>query len=178
MSLSPPVDRQPIHSRHVICEGYRRDDGLWDIEGRIRDTKAYEFTTQARGLIPVGEPIHEMVVRITIDDEFVIRQAEAVTEYAPYPVCGDVAPDFAALVGLRLGAGFRRQLIDRVGGLKGCTHLVELMGPIATTAFQTVFPLVHHHAVDGRRPGIIDQCHALAADGPIVARQWPQHAKR
>jgi hypothetical protein len=26
----------------------------------------------------------------------------------------------------------------------------------------------------GDRPSIIDTCHALAADGPVVRREWPQ----
>jgi len=37
MPLSPPVGRQHLHTRRVVCQGFFRDDGLWDIEGRITD---------------------------------------------------------------------------------------------------------------------------------------------
>ncbi len=38
MPLSPPAaSREHIHTRVVECRGYRRDDGLWDIEGHITD---------------------------------------------------------------------------------------------------------------------------------------------
>jgi hypothetical protein len=64
-----------------------------------------------------------------------------------------------------------------LGGVRGCTHLVELLGPIATTAFQTVYPARAQREA-GRpvtqRPGIVDSCHAYASDGPIVKRRWPQ----
>ena len=42
MPLSAPVPRQTIHDRHVHCAGFHRDDGLWDIEGHLRDTNDSE----------------------------------------------------------------------------------------------------------------------------------------
>ena len=53
-------------------------------------------------------------------------------------MCGDIAPDFKKLIGLRIGGGFHRAVRERLGGVHGCTHIVELLGPVATTAFQTV----------------------------------------
>ncbi|HRE16891.1 MAG TPA: hypothetical protein PLW86_07450, partial [Rhodocyclaceae bacterium] len=61
-------------------------------------------------------------------------------------------------------------------GVNGCTHIVELMGPIATTAFQTIYPILSREREEQGRPPVIDTCHALAADGPVVAMIWPQHA--
>ncbi|MBT8434953.1 MAG: DUF2889 domain-containing protein, partial [Gammaproteobacteria bacterium] len=34
MPLTKPVKRKLAHTRVVTCQGYRREDGLWDIEGR------------------------------------------------------------------------------------------------------------------------------------------------
>ncbi len=178
MSLSPPAARTHIHTRQVICQGYRRDDGLWDIEGMVLDTKTYDCRPRAGyDAIPAGHPVHRMRIRVTIDDTLVIRQAEAITEDAPFPPCGEIAPSFASLVGLSLGDGFQRELRRRFGGTNGCTHLVELMGPIATTAFQTLYPILSHEQGESERPKVIDSCHALAADGPVVARAWPQFAR-
>ncbi|PKU22772.1 DUF2889 domain-containing protein [Telmatospirillum siberiense] len=179
MSLSPPADRRPIHTRRVVCQGFRRNDGLWDIEGHLIDTKAYDFANRDRGgVIAAGEPIHEMVVRLTIDDAYIIRKAEAVTLHAPFSICGAVAPAFSSLEGVCLGPGFLRTVRERFGKTAGCTHLVELMGPLATTAFQTLAPLIGAEAGNGARPRIIDSCHALAADGEVVAREWPQFSTR
>lgn len=42
MPLSPPEPREHIHSRDIILRGYRREDGLWDIEAHLTDTKTYD----------------------------------------------------------------------------------------------------------------------------------------
>lgn len=178
MSLSAPAPRQPIHTRQVVCQGFRRDDGLWDIEGRLLDTKSYDFTNRARGIITAGEPVHEMAIRVTIDDGYIIHKVEALTLHAPFAICGVVAPGFAALEGLSIGPGFLRAVRERFGGVAGCTHLIELMAPIATTAFQTLAVLVGPESGNGARPRIIDSCHALAADGDAVAHHWPRFSTR
>ena len=46
MPLSPPVGRQLLHTRRVTCQGFFREDGLWDIEGRITDEKSYEHANE------------------------------------------------------------------------------------------------------------------------------------
>lgn len=174
MPLSPPVEREEIHQRDVICRGYHRADGLWDIEGRLTDRKTYDFDTHDRGRIAAGEPIHDISVRLTIDEDMVIRAIEVAMDSTPYGICGAIAPEFGDLVGLRVGAGFLREVRRRHGGTSGCTHVVEMFGPLATTAYQT---LVRARAkkglAPGERPGLIDTCHAHAADGPVVKRRWP-----
>src|SRR3546814_4645690 len=60
MPLSPPVERTCLHNRTYDFHGYQRADGLWDIEGRIVDTKSYPFANQDRGEIPPGEALHDM----------------------------------------------------------------------------------------------------------------------
>jgi len=175
MALSPPAARTQIHTRTVVCEGFRRDDGLWDIDARLLDTKTYAFPNHDRGgAIEPGEAIHEMVVRVTVDEHYTIHEVEAETLNAPFNICAQIAPSFAALKGVNMGPGFLRELKARFSGTHGCTHIVELMGPIATTAFQTIAPLSREKMGEATRPRILDTCHALAADGPVVKREWPK----
>ena len=175
MPLSPPAARQHIHTRTVQLNGYRRDDGLWDVEGHLVDIKSYNFPNKDRGgAIPAGEPVHEMWVRLSIDAHYHIHQVEVVTDHAPFFLCGDITPDFQKLVGLNLGPGFLKELRSRFGGVHGCTHIVELLAPIATTAFQTLAPLVKSELRGHKRPRILDTCHALDSSGPIVQREWPE----
>jgi hypothetical protein len=195
MPLSPPVGRQHLHTRRVTCQGFFRDDGLWDIEGRITDEKAYEHSNEWRGPLKPGDFVHDMSIRLTLDHKFTIVDVEAVTDKSPYRICGDVAPDFRKLIGLRIGGGFHRAVRERLGGVHGCTHIVELLGPVATTAFQTVasgkarelnrlhrakagtLPKPEAGAVTRskapRRPYVIDTCHAWASDGEVVKRWAP-----
>ena len=191
MPLSPPIGRQHLHTRRVTCQGFFREDGLWDIEGRITDEKSYEHANEWRGPIKPGDLVHDMSIRLTLDNKFTIVDVEAVTDKSPYRICGDVAPDFKKLIGLRIGGGFHREVRARLGGVHGCTHIVELLGPVATTAFQTIssgkareLERAHRAKSDpapredapskpGRKPYVIDTCHAWAADGPVVRRWAP-----
>ena len=193
MPLSPPVGRQHLHTRRVTCQGFFRDDGLWDIEGRITDEKTYEHANEWRGLLKAGDFVHDMSIRLTLDHKFTIVDVEAVTDKSPYRICGGIAPDFKKLIGLRIGGGFHREVRARLGGVHGCTHIVELLGPVATTAFQTVSSGKArelnraHRAKNGnlpapatkstarpRKPYVIDTCHAWSADGEVVKRWAPQ----
>ena len=178
MPLTAPAEREHLHTRQVTCQGFRRADGLWDIEAQLSDVKTFSFPNRDRGgEIRAGEPVHLMSLRLTLDLDFNIHAVEAVTDESPYRICGEAAAGMQQLVGLRIGAGWMRQVRVRVGGTAGCTHLIELLGPLATTAYQTM-----HWAREERanaqpqrdRPGILDTCHALASDSEVVKRQWPQ----
>ena len=192
MPLSPPVGRQHLHTRRVTCQGFYRDDGLWDIEGRITDEKTYEHGNEWRGPLKPGDLVHDMSIRLTLDHRFTIVDVEAVTDSSPYRICGSITPDFKKLIGLRVGAGFNKAVRERLGGTHGCTHLVELLGPVATTAFQTAGSRrandlqAAHRARIGkpakprdpskppRRPYGLDSCHAWASDGEVAKRWVPQ----
>ena len=80
MPLSKPAARKHIHTRDIKCHGFERDDGLWDIEGRLTDTKTYTFDNHDRGGIAAGEPIHDMLIRLTLTGDMVVAAAEASTE--------------------------------------------------------------------------------------------------
>lgn len=177
MPLSKPAPRQHLHDRRVHCAGYRRDDGLWDIEGHLVDTKTYGFDNAHRGRIEPGVPVHQMWLRITVDDDLVIQAVEATTEHGPYRICPDITPSYQRLVGLKVGPGFRRRVAERVGGVEGCTHLSELLGPMATTAFQTMAGRrrARQAAEPGRPPRFLDTCHAHARTSVVVKELYPQH---
>jgi hypothetical protein len=194
MPLSPPIGRQHLHTRRVVCQGFFRDDGLWDIEGRITDEKTYEHANEWRGPLKPGDFVHDMSIRLTIDHTFTIVDAEAVTDSSPYSMCGDIAPAFRKLIGLRIGGGFHRAVRERLGGVHGCTHIVELLGPVATTAFQTVSSKKardlnrEHREKTGtlpprdpsaapkprRKPYMLDTCHSWASDSEVTKR-WVPH---
>jgi hypothetical protein len=182
MPLPPAAPREHLHTRRIETRGYRREDGLWDIEGTLVDTKTYAFWSHAHGDMPAGQPVHDMTIRLTIDDELVIHEAAGFMDHTPYSICGNAAFNVEDLKGLKIGAGWTRRAHKLMGGRRGCTHLFELLRPIATTCFQTMsgsrFRADKEHNTKpenvGKRPFFIDSCHALAADGDIVKDFWPQ----
>jgi hypothetical protein len=45
--LTPQRPREPLHRRSIEIHGYKRDDGLFDIEGHLVDTKSIDFKLAA-----------------------------------------------------------------------------------------------------------------------------------
>ena len=168
----PAVGREPLHRRSIEIVGYRRKDGLFDIEGRLLDRKDVPFTVGGREL-PPGAPVHAMWLRITVDRELRIVDAAACTEAMPYEgQCDRITPDYAKLIGLSIGPGYLRHVKELLGGVRGCTHITELAASLATAAFQTF-------AGQGlmpseRKPAQLDRCHALDTHGETVARFYPK----
>lgn len=177
MPLSPPTGREALHDRRVECRGFRRDDGLFDIEAHMVDTKTYGFPNTERGLIAPGEPVHDMWLRVTVDEDLTVKAIEAAMDAAPFGICPDIAPAYAVLIGEKIGAGWTQTIRRLLGGTKGCRHLVELLGPVATVAFQTIVPLRERTrgiSESAGKPPHLDSCHALASDGEVVKRHYPK----
>ncbi|WP_432695338.1 DUF2889 domain-containing protein [Marinobacterium sp. YM272] len=182
MPLSTPTERSLSHTRRVTCHGFKRADGLWDIEAHMIDTKTadIELYEHENGILPAGEALHEMSIRITVDLELNILDAEAVMDNHPLRICPSIAERYTLLKGLRIEAGFTRKTKELFGGTSGCTHLLELLGPLATTAFQSV----HKERADQIEantgetpPPVLNGCHALAEFSPAVKEHWPQYYK-
>lgn len=188
MPLTEPAPREPLHTRRIEIEGFARADGLWEIEAHLTDARAYAFDNAWRGRIEPGEFLHEMRLRLTLDDGLMVLAAEAVTENSPHQVCPKAAEQYRALVGLKVGPGWTRQAREAIAAPDGCTHLTELLAQMATVAYQTIFPVLSRRAKArgeargefggrrGGRPALLDSCHAYRADGELARRLWPEFA--
>ena len=162
-------------------QAYAREDGLYDVEGHLTDTKPQDFTVTAGPLRPAGTAIHGMWLRLTIDDQFLVHEIAAATDASPYGDCLGAPPTLQAMVGVRIGAGWTREIKERLGGVKCCTHLMEMLAPLGTVAFQSLIAIVRARATAtdaNGRPLAIDSCYALAGHRSVVAIRWPEHATR
>lgn len=184
MPLPAHCPRELLTGRTITCEGYLRDDGLIDVEGRLVDARGYETRNDWRGAVPKGQPVHEMWVRLTIDDQLIVQEAVAATDHAPYPMCREILPNLERLVGLSVTGGFKKQVRARIGGTAGCTHILALIDAISNVAVHAVAGkrrdlgrdrmLGTYGTRDGKVHPLIGSCHSYAPDSPIVARLWPE----
>lgn len=178
MPMSAAAPRSLQHTRTVTCRGYKREDGLWDIEGHLTDIKTIATPMKERndGWIPAGEPIHDMTLRLTIDLDMLIHDVASSMDLTPYRLCPDITPQYQRLKGLRIASGFTRTTREMFGGIQGCTHLLELLGPIATTAFQATHKeqLARLEQIPDGRPFMLDSCHAFDTRGTMVQQHWPR----
>jgi hypothetical protein len=130
---SSAVQRRHIHTRRIVCEAFEREDGLWDVEANMSDVKTYD-SERAQA----GEAVHDMWIRLTLDTKFVIHAVESAMDSYPRVECPHAVNPMKELVGVRIGAGWQTEVRKRIGGALGCTHLRELLAPMATTAMQAM----------------------------------------
>jgi Protein of unknown function (DUF2889) len=166
-----PVVRTRLHTRRVSYEGFQRDDGLFDMEGHLTDIKDHDYALLT-GVRAAGDAIHDMWVRITIGRDCVIRAIEVRTDRMPYPgACDQITSAYSALVGMSLLHGFRKSVHAAMGGVKGCSHLTELLAQAPTAAIQMFAGLMHE--IDGdAKPFQLDRCHALETSTDTVRRYY------
>ena len=184
MPLPISAARTLKHKRAVTIEVYCRDDGLWDIDACLADTKTHDIKL-THGMLPAGKPIHELWLRLTVDRNADVIDAFAVSDAVPFcGYCDTIGPAYRKLVGLNLLKGFRQGIRDRLSGIEGCTHLNELANILPTAAIQALsFSDTPRKSGQGsgkpaQKPFELDNCHALQSDGPAVALYYPQWSTR
>lgn len=179
MPLPPPPERELLHTRHIEMRGYRRGDGLYEIEGRVCDVRTLPLHPPGRDTPQAaGTPVHDMSVRLVIDDTLCVHDVIAVTDAGPYEACPHGANALQSLRGAQIARGWTARVKSLLGP-GACTHLVELLIPLGTAAFQSLASvrLARPPALDANgRPQKIDSCYAYASDGQLVRKLWPQFA--
>jgi hypothetical protein len=170
-------ERQLKHRRRIDVQIYARGNGLWEVDAELQDTKTRDALL-AGGTRAAGEPIHDMLLRLVVDEQLNIVEAGSETRAMPYAGECDAHGDaYARLQGLNLLRGFRHAVRERLGGVLGCTHLTELSQVLPTAVVQAFAGEVINTREDnpsGQQPFQIDRCHALRADGMAVKTFYPR----
>lgn len=178
LELSSHVTREELHHRDVDLRFFRRSDGLFEVEGRLVDTKTHAFRRLlAEKDDPPGHHLHDITVRLVLDTDLQVHAADARMEATPFSICPGATGALKALVGLGVGPGWNRRVRELLGRAVSCTHIVELLGPMATTALQGITPLrnaaIEKSAGDVRHRFRVDSCYAFSANREVVARLLP-----
>jgi len=182
MPLPPAApERKLKHRRSIDVQIYARGNGLWEVDAHITDVRTRE-TRMSFGVLPAGQPIHDMLLRLVVDERFEIVEAGAETRAMPYPrQCDQHGDAYERLVGLNLMRGFRHAVKERLGGVQGCTHITELAQVLPTAVVQAFAGEVidtRGDSADSQQPFQIDRCHALRADGEAVRQFYPRWYRR
>ncbi len=184
------VIRKLVHTRQVEIQVFRREDELWDIEATLRDVKTQNAPLPS-GERKAGDPMHDMLLCLTVDQGFNVVASKAYSRRNPYPGhCEGAAAGYDKLVGLNLIKGFRKAVRERLGAVLGCTHISELSQFLPTAAIQAfagesdTFASIKSVLADPRaepepddKHFQIDRCNAMRSDGPAVQLYFPKWFK-
>lgn len=174
MPLHVPQPRDPVHLRAIDLRGFKRHDGLFDIEGQLTDRKTAPFEAVCGRARAALEPIHDIRVRLTVDIQMRVIAAEASSDATPYSLCTQAESSVQRLVGVDMRRGWTRAVRELAGGNRGCTHMQEVLRALGGATTQMLVPYWRELPGDAAA-AFLDTCVAFAADSPIVALRWPQH---
>lgn len=177
----PATGRHLSHVRRVTYQGFERDDGLWDIEAELHDSKAFDLpsrhATSEDGMRRAGEAIHHMWLRVTVDTSLTVLAIDSAMDAHPLGQCPESQRTLQRMVGVNMARGWRKAINQHLGGTAGCTHMRELLFNLATATFQTVHAAFTPASSD-IPPRHLDQCHGWALDGAGVKEHYPQFYRR
>jgi len=172
------VTRAEIHRRQIDFRGYLRSDGLFEVEGRLTDTKTHDFLLPTGGrTVAAGDALHDLVVTLVYDRDLIVRDVKTNFISPPYPMCANGGGTLQALIGLHIGAGWNTEIRRRLPSCETCTHMRELLTPMATAAFQTASEHRRKQSVpvdNTGKPRKIDSCYAFSASRELVEALWPE----
>ena len=65
-----------------------------------------------------GDPVHDIGLRLAVDDTLTIVEAEMTMRSTPFPTCIEVEPILQRLVGERIGKGWSELVRRKIGRLE------------------------------------------------------------
>ena len=137
------------------------------------------------------EVVHDLRIEAVVSlPDLVITEISGHAEHQPYDQCRFTAAPVARLRGLSLSRGYRRQVLEIMGGTRGCSHFLTLALDLSAAHVLSIYLRMRTHTentaahrADGTwaraglqvHPGLVNACLALAEDSPVqgLARSLP-----
>ncbi len=170
------IDRnRKIHGREIAITTYEYEKDSVVVEGRLTDNrfaKTYFFSSgESR---PPGI-VHDLVIRMVVKGpKLVIDDIDVDMDTVPRKDCREVLKTLKPVIGMKIRGGFTEKVKKKVGGAKGCTHLVALLLAMAPAAVQGSWAAVAQRPVDPEKYSgaalnfLENTCWVWRADGELM----------
>jgi hypothetical protein len=132
------------------------------------------------------ELIHDLRIEAIVSvPDLVITEISGHAEHQPYDQCAFTAAPVARLRGLCLSRGYRRRVLEIMGGTRGCSHFLTLALDLSAAHVLAIYlqmRVVTTNTPESRAdgtwartglevaPGLMNACFALAEDSPVQRR--------
>lgn len=131
-----PRARQLVHGRQITCRVYRRDDGDWDLEGKLLDVKTHDEARADGIVVAAGEPCRTLTLTVLLDEALTIRDARLVADTSVSHARAEAA--CKAVIDWQIGTAFAAETKDFFGRAVDCPHCAELFAAIVATAREAI----------------------------------------
>lgn len=128
--------------------------------------------------------IHSLKLEGTLSlPDLVIRSIHASSQAQPFESCAASVEPMQRLTGLKIGPGFRNQVVELIGGMKGCSHFLTMALDLAASHTLATYLQMESRAPrrtlgvnDGRwiavgldiEPRLENACIGLRSDAPMM----------
>lgn len=160
-----------VHERSISVRCEEHADGRIRAVGELLDEKGIPIVTYSGKVIGSGGAMHRMQVSLVVSSELVIEAVGVEMLDVPGEICPRIRSAYQSLCGVAISKGFSRTVVEKLGGISGCTHLTGLilqMGPVIMQAYFSRFLapdqlLSERHALIAQLDG---SCHVFnSTDG-------------
>ena len=139
--------------------------------------------------VALGDPndvevIHDLRLEATVSlPDLTIDDVNGVAQRQPYEQCALTVATLGRLRGLSLQRGYRREVMERLGGTQSCSHFLTLALELSAANVLSIYLRMRatventdHNRGDGTwagagldvEPGLVNACLALAEDSPVI----------
>jgi hypothetical protein len=127
---------QQVHNRKIEIFTYEYDASAIVLEGRLTDNRFRNTYYLSGDCRPPGI-VHDMIIRMIVrGPDMTIEDIDVEMVGVPRDVCRETQNSLEPVKGIKIKAGFTEKVKAKVGGAKGCTHLVALLLAMAPAAVQ------------------------------------------
>jgi hypothetical protein len=175
-SIKDLIDDTAVHERKIEMRTYPMKDDRLIVEGWLRDERlvpGYNWDGRPRS----PGVVHWMCVRLLVGGwPLTILDAEAEMRTVPNELCPTTAESVKRLIGLPIVSGFSGKVRKRLGGIRGCSHLLHLvlsMGPAAlhgcwSQRSRAPRPLPGSLDEFPELTALVNSCKLWREDGPLI----------
>lgn len=167
--------KEKLHTRSIEITTYNYDGQRLIVEGFLKDERFQDSHLVTGESFPAGV-IHHMGIRLLINcSSLVIEDIDVDLISVPRAACLETLECLAPIKGLTITRGFTSKVKKIAGGVRGCTHLVELLLAMAPAVVQGFAAYRSQKPSDFNREEtkligryLVNTCHAWREDGPFA----------
>lgn len=172
MSLFGKPKGKKYHTRTLAVSTYEYDEQRLIIEGCLTDRRFQEYQLAVGGK---GRPpgiLHQIIIHLLVNKTTLeIEDLYVEMSVVPHDACLEALNSLKPVKGLRITHGFTSKVKALVGRGKGCTHIMELLTSLVSSAMQGYFAYRQHN-FPMPASYIVNKlgntCWAWRSEGPII----------